>query len=115
MNRWTLVLLGLFVGHSAWAQKVQVPCEEFVKVMGAKMACDRIPTVSVDTAQWNAQQAKNKHQQCLVDNGEQDLPPWKRSEKCKPGSDAKPAPRSLADEEPCTLAPWKRPDGVKCD
>lgn len=115
MKKWLWALLGCSVGQAVWAQEqLQVPCAEFVQVMGAKVACDRTPVVRVEAAKWNAQLAKNKQQQCLVANGEQNLPPWKRSDKCIGPGDMQPEAALILRDRTCMLPVWKRPAGADC-
>ncbi len=99
------IILGLLFSSGAYAQMVNVPCQEFVEVTGKKMACDKIPVLKMSKDKWEAEKAAAEEQN--ADDAE--TPPWKRE--AKPGKVAK-EPEVIAD---CDLPPWKRPKGLKCN
>lgn len=100
-----LALAGLSVSSRAAAETVSVPCEEFVRVTGGRLACDKIPTLKMPREKWEQEKAAARAR------ADADRPPWERDSK---PAEAKPRQKTLAETDPCSLPPWKREGEVKC-
>ncbi|MEO2217315.1 hypothetical protein ABGV49_09645 [Chromobacterium vaccinii] len=109
----SLLLVGIVFANSVYADTISVPCDQYVKITGNKLACRAIPVVKLQKEEWDTalEQAK------LRDSGEADLPPWKRTDKS--ASKGKKQAAKEAEAQPdlsvqCQLPPWRREEGVKC-
>lgn len=114
MRRAMLMAAGLLVAMGVCAETIEVPCEDYQRVMNVRMACDAIPMVPVDSVRWQ----KRLYDRCLT---EHNYVPWKggvpaaclalqpdRSE-IATATPGQPSP-----EAACRLPPWKRPKGLVC-
>lgn len=102
-----LVLAGLSVSSIAVADTVSVPCEEFVQTTGKRLACDKMPVIKMPAKRWEQEKAAAAARSAP----DADVAPWQRKTKTQ----AQPSPKSIGDVEPCSVPPWKRPEGAKCD
>ena len=99
------IIPGLLFSSGAYAQMVNVPCQEFVEVTGKPMACDKIPVIKMTQAKWEAEKSAAEER----NSPDADIPPWKRA-----GKAAKSAPETSS-ANGCDVPPWKRSPGLKCD
>jgi hypothetical protein len=97
----------VFASGAAMAEIVSVPCAEFVQTTGKRMPCDKVPVLKMSREQWDKEKATAQRRAST----NSDLPPWKQ--RGKPATS--PRQKTLAETNPCSLPPWKRPSGVKCD
>lgn len=102
-----LVVAGLAVASAAVADTVSIPCEEFVQTTGKRLACDKKPVIKMPAKRWEQEKASVAARNAP----DADVAPWERKTKAK----AQPTQKSIGDVEPCSVPPWKRPEGAKCD
>jgi hypothetical protein len=110
MKKTTMMGFGVaavFASGAAMAETVSVPCEEFAQTTGKRMPCDKVPVLKMPREQWDKEKAAAQ----VRASTDPDVPPWKRSGK----PEASPRQKTLAETDPCSLPPWKRPSGVKCN
>ncbi len=102
-----LVVAGLAVSSAANADTVSVPCEEFVQITGKRLACDKMPVLKMPREKWDKEKAAAQGRA----SADSDLPPWERSGK----TSVKPQQKTIAETNPCSVPPWERPSGTKCN
>lgn len=112
--RTTLGVLVLMCAGAAQAATTQVPCEEYVRVMNARVACEAMPMVPVESARWQ----KRLYERCL---SEHNFVPWKgdvpaacqalQPERAEVATATRGQP---SPEAACKLPPWKHPKGLVC-
>lgn len=104
----TVLVLGLLASPAlAIAENVSIPCEEFAKTTGKRLACDNMPVIRMPAGKWEKEKAASAARNAPDAN----VPPWEREAK----PNAQPKGKTIADVEPCSVPPWKRPEGAKCD
>ncbi len=101
------VVAAVFASGAAMAEMVSVSCEEFVQTTGKRLACDKMPVLKMPREKWDREMAAAQART----SGGADLPPWERSSK----SSAKPQHKTVAETDPCSVPPWERLSGAKCN
>lgn len=102
-----LLLVGMGVSGTVMAENVSIPCDEFVKTTGQRLACDKMPVIRMSAERWK----KEKSAGAARNAPDANVPPWEREAKPQ----TRPAAKTLNETEPCSSPPWMRPEGAKCD
>lgn len=101
-RRFIAALVLALAGGIAYAEMINVPCDEFVRVTGKAMACTAIPVIKMTPEQWAREKA------AAEDRANRDTPPWERAP--KEGQEAE--PQETVDL--CALPIWMRQQ-QKCE
>jgi len=98
---WCLLL------HSsvAFAEDIEVSCEEMSQLTGTEMDCKSTPTVVIEEGEYDKLQAVYDAKM----SGEDEVAPWKRADT----QSTEPDRQDVIDD--CSMPIWKRRPGLKCD
>lgn len=105
--------VAMAIAGSVQAADVQVPCEDYQRVMNVRTACEVRPVVSVDAERWRAR----LHKLCLREQG---VAAWDEKARTVCADTAPPVeperkamPGELTECKP-GMPPWRQPKGMKC-